>query len=223
MTNIEIIHYLKEFVTAERYSLFNEVLNNRTRYVSLFIENVYQSHNASAIVRTAEALGIQNMTIFERKNSFSPNEEISMGAQKWMNIEKYNEKQSSVKSVIEDYKEKGYRIIATALHENSISLNDLNIEKGKMMFLFGTEKEGLTDEIKTHADEFVKIPMYGFTESFNVSVSVAITLNLIMNKLRQSDIQFLLPAEEKEKLMMEWLLKSIPMGEKILERFLSSR
>ncbi len=223
MTNIEIIHYLKEFVTAERYSLFNEVLNNRTRYVSLFIENVYQSHNASAIVRTAEALGIQNMTIFERKNSFSPNEEISMGAQKWMNIEKYNEKQSSVKSVIEDYKEKVYRIIATALHENSISLNDLNIEKGKMMFLFGTEKEGLTDEIKTHADEFVKIPMYGFTESFNVSVSVAITLNLIMNKLRQSDIQFLLPAEEKEKLMMEWLLKSIPMGEKILERFLSSR
>lgn len=222
MTNSEIINYLKEFVTEERYSLFNEVLNHRTRYVGLFVENVYQSHNASAIVRTAEALGIQDMIVYERKNSFSPNEEISMGAQKWINIERYNEKNTSVKKVISSCKEKSYRIIATALHEKSFSLNDLDVEKGKMMFLFGTEKEGLTEEIKSYADEFVKIPMYGFTESFNVSVSVAITMNLILNKLRNSEIPFLLSVQEKEKLMVEWLVKSIPMGEKILERFVNS-
>lgn len=222
MTHNEIINYLKEFVTEERYSLFNKVLSHRTRYVSLFVENIYQSHNASAIIRTSEALGIQDMIVFERRNSFCPNEEISMGAQKWMNIERYNEKDTSVKNVINNCKEKGYRIIATALHEKSISLHDLNIEKGKMMFLFGTEKEGLTEEIKSYADEFVKIPMYGFTESFNVSVSVAITMNLILNKLRHSEIPFLLSVQEKEKLMIEWLVKSIPMGEKILEHFTKS-
>lgn len=108
------------------------------------------------------------------------------------------------------------------MHEKSFSLNDLDVEKGKMMFLFGTEKEGLTEEIKSYADEFVKIPMYGFTESFNVSVSVAITMNLILNKLRNSEIPFLLSVQEKEKLMVEWLVKSIPMGEKILERFINS-
>lgn len=222
MTNKEIIQYLKKFITDERYSLFNNVLNNRTRYISLFIENIYQSHNASAIIRTAEALGIQDIVIFERKNSFSINEEITLGAQKWITIKKYNENQTSVKKVIEYYKEQDYRIIGTVLDQNSISLNDLNIKKGKMMFLFGTEKEGLTDEIKTFVDEYVKIPMYGFTQSFNVSVSAGITLSCVMNKLRQSNIQFLLSSEEKEKLMIDWLVKSIPMGEKILERFLTS-
>jgi len=221
MNNKEIIFRLKEFVTESRFQLFEKVLNERTDYVSLLIENIYQSHNASAIVRTAEALGVQELYVYERKNSFSPNEEISLGAQKWLNIQRYNESDITTAELFSQFKSKGYRIIATTLHEKAVSLEQLNLYKGKMLFLFGTEKEGLTDEFKSYADEFLKIPMYGFTESFNVSVSVGIILYQIITNLRQTNIPYRLPDEEKDKIMIDWLVKSIPLGEKVLERILN--
>ncbi|NSW45099.1 MAG: RNA methyltransferase [Bacteroidales bacterium] len=220
MNNIEIIHQLKEFVTDSRFKLFEKILNERTNYISLLIENVYQSHNASAIVRTAEALGLQELYVYERKNSFSPNEEISLGAQKWLDIYRYKESEITTAELFYQLKSKGYRIIATTLHEKAISLEQINLEKGKMLFLFGTEKEGLTDEFKSNADEFLKIPIYGFTESFNVSVSVGIILYQIISKLRQTHISYFLSNEEKNKIMIDWLVKSIPMGEKVLERII---
>ncbi|MGQ9846739.1 MAG: TrmH family RNA methyltransferase, partial [Bacteroidales bacterium] len=205
---------------AERFLTFQNVLSQRTRYISLLIENVFQTHNASAILRTAEALGIQDLYIYERKNHFNPNEEISMGAHKWLNIKKYNESEQSVSEVISQLKNKGYRIIATTLHDNAYDIEHIDLNKGKIVFLFGTEKEGLTTEIKSQADEFVKIPMFGFTESFNVSVSVGIVLYSVIRKLQKSNINYKLTEEERDNLMIEWLVKSIPAGEKILERIL---
>jgi len=220
MNNKQIIYQLKEFVTESRFQLFEKILNERTNYISLLIENVYQSHNASAIVRSAEALGLQELYVYERKNSFSPNEEISLGAQKWLDIYRYKETEIKTDELFYQLKNKSYRIIATTLHEKAISLEQINLEKGKMLFLFGTEKEGLTDEFKSYADEFLKIPMYGFTESFNVSVSVGIILYQIISRLRQTNIPYYLSNQEKDKIMIDWLVKSIPMGEKVLERII---
>lgn len=220
MTKKDIINELKEFVLPERILTFQKVLSQRTRYISLLIENIYQTHNASAILRTAEALGIQDLYIYERKNHFNPNEEISMGAHKWLNIKKYNENEQSVPEIISKLKNKGYRIVATALHDNAYDIEHIDLNKGKILFLFGTEKEGLTTEIKNQADEFVKIPMFGFTESFNVSVSVGIVLYSVIRKLQKSNINYKLTEEERETLMVEWLAKSIPLGEKVLERIL---
>jgi len=220
MNNKEIIEELKEFVLPERFLTFQQVLSQRTRYISLLIENVYQSHNASAIVRTAEALGIQDIYVYERKNNFNPNEEISMGAHKWLNIHRFSENSISTTELITNLKNKGYRIIATSLHDKSTDIESLDLLKGKIMFLFGTEKEGLTEEIKSQADEFIKIPMVGFTESFNVSVSVGIILYSMITKLQKSNINYKLSEEEIEKLMMDWLVKSIPMGDKVLERII---
>jgi len=207
-------------VLPERFLTFQQVLSQRTRYISLLIENVYQSHNASAIVRTAEALGIQDIYVYERKNNFNPNEEISMGAHKWLNIHRFSENSISTTELITNLKNKGYRIIATSLHDKSTDIESLDLLKGKIMFLFGTEKEGLTEEIKSQADEFIKIPMVGFTESFNVSVSVGIILYSMITKLQKSNINYKLSEEEIEKLMMDWLVKSIPMGDKVLERII---
>lgn len=220
MNTYNAIEYLKNFVKPERFDLFQKILDKRTRYVSLLIENVYQSHNASAIVRTAEAFGIQDVYVYERKNTFSPNEEISLGAQKWINLYKFTEKQNELKKVVEIIKEKKYRIIATSLYHKAVNIYDLDIEKGKMLFLFGTEKEGLSDEICSYADEFVKIPMVGFTESFNVSVSVGIILSEITRRLRLSKIAYQLTDEEKNEILLQWLIKSIPMGEQVYQRWL---
>lgn len=220
MTKKDIINELKEFVLPERISTFQNVLAQRTRYISLLIENVFQSHNASAIIRTAEAMGIQDLYVYERKNNFNPNDEISMGAHKWLNIKKYNETEQSVSEVISELKNKGYRIVATALHDNAYDIEHIDLNKGKIVFLFGTEKEGLTAEIKSQAEEFVKIPMFGFTESFNVSVSVGIVLYSVIRKLQKNNINYKLTEEERETIMVEWLVKSIPMGEKVLERIL---
>ncbi len=223
MNTYNAIEYLKNFVKPERFDLFQKILDKRTRYVSLLIENVYQTHNASAIVRTAEAFGLQDVYVYERKNTFSPNEEISLGAQKWINLYKFNEKQDELKKVVEIIKEKKYRIIATSLYHKAINIYDLDIEKGKMLFLFGTEKEGLSEEICSYADEFVKIPMEGFTESFNVSVSVGIILSEINRRLRLSNIAYQLTEEEKNEILLQWLIRSIPMGEQVYQRWLKQR
>ncbi len=220
MERLKVITYLKEFVSPERYRLFEEKLAERTRYASVLIENVYQSHNASAIIRTCEALGFQDVYVYERKNTFSPNDEIALGAEKWLNIHKYNQQQHSFADVINLLKAKDYRIIATTLHRESVSLYDFSLAKGKCVFLFGTEKEGLSDEAIQLSDEYLKIPIYGFTESFNVSVSVGIIMSHIARQLRQLKIPYQLTIAEQEEIMIQWLTQSIPSGEKILKRFI---
>ncbi|MCX7862201.1 MAG: RNA methyltransferase [Bacteroidales bacterium] len=220
MDNQKIISFLKEFVSEQRFSLFQEKLNERTRYASVLIENVYQSHNASAIIRTCEALGFQDVYVFERKNNFAPNDEIALGAEKWLNIHKYQASSLSLIQLIDKLKNNDYRIIATTLHHKSTSLYEFNIMKGKCIFMFGTEKEGLSDEAISLADEYIKIPVYGFTESFNVSVSVGIILSHIAQELRKNCIHYSLSPKEKEEILIQWLVQSIPSGKKILERFL---
>lgn len=218
MESKQVIEYLKEFVSPERYRLFQEKLAERTRYASVLIENVYQSHNASAIIRTCEALGFQDVYVYERKNSFSPNDEIALGAEKWLSIHKYNQQQKPFAHVVDALKSKGYRIVATTLHHESVNLYDFSLDKGKCVFLFGTEKEGLSSEAIELADEYLKIPIYGFTESFNVSVSVGIIMSHIARELRQLKISYQLTNSEKEEIMIQWLTQSIPSGEKILKR-----
>ncbi len=221
MDEQRIIDYLKNFVSEQRYQLFCRVLEQRTRYVSLLIENVYQSHNASAIVRTCEALGIQDLYVYERKNAFTPNDEIALGADKWLTINRFNEKDVPLPELVRQLKRSGYRIIATTLHQRSVSLYDLPLETGKMLFMFGTEISGLSKEAISLADEYVKIPMYGFTESFNVSVSVGIIMSYIVREFRNRKLAIFLTPKEKQKLMIQWLIQSIPSGEKILKRYLA--
>lgn len=165
-------------------------------------------------------MGFQDVYVYERKNTFSPNDEIALGAEKWLSIHKYNQQQISFANVIHSLKAKNYRIVATTLHHESVSLYDFSLDKGKCIFLFGTEKEGLSDEAIELADEYLTIPIYGFTESFNVSVSVGIIMSHIARKLRQLKIPYQLTNAEKEEIMIQWLTQSIPSGEKILKRFI---
>ena len=220
MNEQSIIQHLKEFVTEERYMRICEIIEQRTRHFSIVVENLYQSHNMSAILRTAECLGIQDVHIIENNFEYEISKQVSLGAQKWLSIHRYNTVNNNTIECLRAVKSEGYKIIATLPHENDCMLEDIPIDE-KTAFLFGTELDGLTQEAIDMADGFVKIPMYGFTESYNVSVSVALTMADVNERLRKSTLNWQLSDDEKTALKLDWLKKSIKDSERILKRFLS--
>jgi tRNA (guanosine-2'-O-)-methyltransferase len=213
----KIIEYLKEFVSEERYKRIQDIVRKRTRHFSIVVENLFQSHNMSAILRTAECLGIQDVHIIERDFEYEINKQISLGSQKWLSIYRYNQLENNTLHCLQSLKEKGYKIAATLPCEGQHLLDDISID-AKTAFLFGTELNGLTQEAINMADEFVKIPMYGFTESYNVSVSVALTMMNVNERLRKSSINWALKSEEILELELEWLKKSINDSDNILKQ-----
>jgi len=219
----ELIKYLEQFTTNERIIQFNKVLENRTKYITIALEDIYQSQNASAVLRTSECFGLQNIHIIENKNEYQLNPDVVQGSSKWLNLKKFSNKENNTLEAIKKLKAQGYRIIATTPHTKDVSLEDFDIEKGKFALFFGTEGTGLSDEMMKSADEFLRIPMYGFTESFNISVSAAIILQHLVYKLRNSDIKWQLSDSEIDELKLEWLKKSIKSSTMLIETFLSKK
>lgn len=218
----KLIEYLSNFATPERVQRFEEVIQNRTRHLTVVLEDLYQSHNTSAVLRSCDCFGIQDVHIIENSNSYKLNPEIALGASKWLNVHQYNEKEHNTLNCIKSLKAKGYKIAATSLHTQSIDLRDLDISD-KTALLFGTEKEGLSTIALDEADVHVKIPMYGFTESFNISVSAALCLFYLTEKIHTSSILWGLSSEEKREVLATWLQSSIKDGEKLSKKFLSAR
>ncbi len=218
-----LIQYLSDFVTPERLALFQRVLSFRTNYLTVVLEDFYQTQNTSAALRTADCFGIQNIHVIEDKHIFHLNPNVVRGASNWLTINRYNsENSNNTLAAIHHLRKEGYRIIAATPHEHDVDLENFDLEKGKAAFIFGTERPGLTDLAKSEADEFMKIPMVGFTESLNVSVSVAITLHHLTHKLRNhSSIDWHLTEEEKQQLLLEWLrltIKRVDLLEKNFEK-----
>lgn len=212
-----LIQFLSEFVTPERLALFQKILSLRTNYITVVLEDIYQSQNASAVLRTADCFGIQTVHVIEDKHVFHLNPNVVRGASNWLTINRYNQTDNNSLDAIRKLKREGYRIVAATPHKHDVNLEDFELEKGKVAFVFGTERPGLTNWAMSEADEFMKIPMVGFTESLNVSVSVAIVLHYLTQKLRNSEINWQLTEPEKQDLMLEWLrltLKRVDLLEK---------
>jgi len=212
--------YLFDFITEERKQRFLEVIQHRTRYLTVVIENLYQSHNTSAVVRTCDCFGIQDVHIIENKNKYNINDEIAMGSSNWLNINHYDQTDNNSYQCIETLKRNGYTIVATTPHKKDCLLENLKTDK-KIALIFGTEKDGLSETAMNLADEFVKIPMNGFTESFNISVSAGIFLHYLTTKIKSSDIQWRLSNLEREEILTEWLKISIKSSKTLIEDFLN--
>lgn len=215
----EAILHLEEFSSEKRINLINSNVNNRTRYITIVLEDIFQPQNASAVIRSCDCFGIQDLHVIENTNQYSLNPDVVMGASKWVDLHRYNKKNNNTLDTIEHLKKQGYRIVATTPHTNETLLPDFDLRKGKAAFFFGTELTGLSDDVLENADEFVKIPMYGFTESFNISVSAALVLNHLANDLRRSGVNWQLTEEEKLELKINWLKKSVRSGEQIFQEF----
>ncbi len=219
MPDYKFIEYLEQFVTDKRKTLFKKVLNDRTRHFTVAIEDIYQPHNASAVVRSCEIFGIQDVHVIENKYKFYASNQVAKGAQKWLNFKLYKKKDiNNTLECINNLREKGYEIIATTPHNDSCVLQEYDITK-KSAFFFGVEKEGLSKDVMENADGFLKIPMVGFTESLNISVAAAIILQSMNEKLKASNVKWQLNELEKSELYLEWLEKSIKSIKKIKEHY----
>lgn len=216
MIDIDYLNYLEGFLTDNRKAKFLKVLENRTNHFTVAIEDVFQLHNTSAVMRSCEVFGVQELNVVEEKFGKSIDKEIAMGAQKWVDVNRY----VSIANCVESLKNKGYQIIATTPHENDCLMDDFDISKPSALF-FGTERDGLSEEVMKNADGFLKIPMVGFTESLNISVSAAIILQNLMNRLRNSDVNWHLLEEEMLAKRIQWARSSIKDIKRIEARYFS--
>lgn len=218
----ELIKYLSEFKIEEKNNKFLEILNYRTRHLTVAIENVYQSHNSSAVLRTCDCFGIQDVHIMENGNEFSVNDDVALGSAQWLNVHRYNNSDFNTPECYQQLRDQGYRIVATTPHKNGISLEDYPVEQ-KTALIFGTERRGLSDFAIEHADTWLNIPMYGFAESFNISVSVAICLQHFRYRLKNENIDIKLSKDEHNKILINWLRNTLRDGDKIADRFLDEQ
>lgn len=215
MVDEKLVVYLESYLTEKRIERFKTVLANRTKHFTVATEDVYQLHNTSAVMRSCDVFGIQELHVIEEQNVKRIDREIAMGAQKWVDLVRHN----STKEAIATIKSEGYQIVATTPHENDNTLVDFDFTK-KSCFFFGRETEGLTDVVLNEADCFLKIPMVGFTESLNISVSAAIILHDVTQKLRSSHIEWPLTEAEQLEKRFDWCKKTIKSFDSILERYL---
>ncbi len=207
--------YLEAMVTENRKTGFLNVLQNRTRHFTIVVEDLYQLHNTSAVMRSCEVFGIQDLHVIEQRFGKRIDKEIAMGAEKWVDIHRYN----SNKSCVDNLRDKGYQIVATTPHSDAAYLSDFDISKPSALF-FGTEKLGLSEEVMAQADAFIKIPMVGFTESLNISVSAAIIIQDIASRLRRSSIKWKLTEEEILEKRIDWCRKTIKDIDRVTQRYL---
>lgn len=209
------LSFLEGFLTENRKVRFSEVLSNRTQHFTVAIEDVFQLHNTSAVMRSCEVFGVQELHVVQEKYGKTIDGEIAMGAQKWVDVKRYDSNLNCILTL----KQKGYQIIATSPHTNSCSLEEFDISKKSALF-FGTERGGLSDEVMKQADGFLTIPMIGFTESLNISVAAAIILQHLTVKLRNSTIDWKLSENEVFLKKIDWCKKTIKDIDRIEKRFL---
>jgi len=210
---------LERFLSSERIEKFDEVLANRTRHFTVAVENLFQSHNASAVMRNCDCFGIQDLHVIANRNAYELSKDVAMGAEKWVDMHSYYEKENNTQDCIDYVRSQGFQIVATTPHANDVFLPEFDLTK-KSAFFFGTERDGLSNIVMDQADVFVRIPMYGFTESYNISVSAALVLHDVVTRLKRSDIDWRLTEEEILDKKVDWAVKSIKSGPQILKQLL---
>lgn len=209
------------FVSEERKRRFDEIIKYRTRHITVVLEDIYQPHNASAILRTCDLTGVQDVHIIENKNRYEVNPEVALGSSKWLTLKKHNTKDENTLEAFNSLKDSGYTVVATTPHEKAMDLDSVPINN-KIALVFGTEQTGLSDLAIRSADINLCIPMFGFTESYNISVSAALVLFNLTQRLRDSSIEWKLSSNELTDILLDWARNSINKHELMEQYFLNN-
>ncbi len=224
MNNREVnflIEHLAPFVTTHKKEVIEQVLAKRTRYLTVVLEDIYHSHNASAVIRTCDCFGIQDMHVTEKKYVYNINPKVVLGASKWVDVFQYNEPENdNLGRCLTKLKKNGYKIVGTTPSKDAISIDEYKLNE-KVALIYGTENSGLSVEATSFCDELLHIPMHGFTESFNISVSVAICLNILTNRLhKMPEEEWQLNEVELQLIRLNWYRKIVPRSEILEKNFL---
>ncbi|MDV3350534.1 RNA methyltransferase [Leptothoe sp. LEGE 181152] len=217
-TTEELINYLGKFLTEERRAKIETVLASRTRYVTVALEDLHTSQNAGAVLRNCDNFGIQDVHIIEQTTSFKVNLNVTRGCQKWLTTHRYTKQQDNTRNCIAALKAKGYCIVATTPHTEALELSALPTER-PIALLFGNELDGLSEIAMAEADRLLTIPMYGFSESFNISVSAALCLQSICDRIHHSTHPWQLTSAEKQTLRLQWYRNSCKNSQQLEASF----
>lgn len=213
----DFLNFLLDFVSDERRELFNDLVEKRTRYATVVLEDIFQPHNASAVLRSCDCFGIQDVHIIENRNSWEFNRDVEQGSSKWLSINRYGEKDQNSKECIDSLKSKGYKIVATTPHTD-MTISELPLDE-PIALVLGTEFTGVSPEVMEAADYKVKIPMYGFTESFNISVAAAVCMNVIRQRLDSENQNYKITDDERTQIMLLWCEKTLKHFDKYFDTF----
>jgi tRNA (guanosine-2'-O-)-methyltransferase len=218
----ELVDYLSSFISEKRKARFDQVIANRTQHIRVVLEDMYQAHNASAVLRSCDCFGIQHVHFIENRNKLRISDDVAMGSSNWLSIHRHHGETNNTASALKELKAQGYKIVATTPHEKSQSIDRLPVDQ-KIALVFGTEIDGITQTVYDNADEFVMIPMYGFTESFNVSVSAALCLYELTRRSRDTAKDYFISDQEKLDIYFDWLKNSVETGEALVKNYLDNK
>jgi tRNA (guanosine-2'-O-)-methyltransferase len=215
-----VLRHLSQFVSDHKREFVEKVLATRTRNITVVLEDIFQSQNASAVIRTCECMGIQDVHIIENITKYSINPRVLKGSNKWIDIKHHASRtENNTVVLFRELKKQGYKVLATDPGNKGIPIDDVSLES-KVALVFGNELRGISHEAMSLSDERVRIPMYGFTESFNISVSAAICLNTLVSKLHLNGSFTGLSNEEKDQLKLKWYRKIVRKSDLIEREFL---
>jgi len=191
-------------LTDERINRLQKVASNRLRDI-VVLENIHDPHNAAAALRNCDAFGIQEVhVIFETEKMFNPEKLgklTSASANKWLTIATWN----STNECFAHLKKRGYTIIATAIEEKATSFDLLELPSSPVAFVFGNEGFGITETAKKQADIITYIPMFGFVDSLNLSVTVGVVAHWLSKRRRASGTEGIEPKTMTEALAQGWI------------------
>ncbi len=161
-------------MTPERSGKFQKVLTNRQPNLTIVMENVHDPHNISAVMRTCDAVGIQDIyiinSIIPKHNYFGP--KSSSSAAKWLTIHQFN----SVAECLQPLRQRFQKIYTTQLSAEAVNLYDIDFTKESVALVFGNEHDGISEEMRSLADGNIMIPQVGMIQSLNISVACAVSI-----------------------------------------------
>jgi tRNA (guanosine-2'-O-)-methyltransferase len=207
--------HLCQHLSPNKITLFDQVWSQRNSALRLVLENIYQPLNASAILRTADALGIHWVDVIENEHPWTINRKIAKGALDWLHIQRHQ----AVEEVLLDLKKKGFQIVVTDFSPEAISIHDFVPEK-PVALVMGTELSGISSIVKEMADVAVVIPMTGFSKSLNVSVAAGIALSHLTPHTQQLCSAFPFDEDEKYDALIQWACHSIYWSDTLVREFM---
>lgn len=209
----KVLEYFYTIISENKQEMYDQIASDRTRYITVVMENIMKDHNASAVLRTCDCFGIQDLHAIEKNQAYEVQRDIARGADSWVDVYSHIHGESPSIECLKKLKAEGYKIVSTSPHAN-MEISAIPIDH-PIALVFGTEYHGISKEVEEFSDHTVSIPMYGFTESFNISVSAALALNILRSRLEKSGLKWKLNHEEQVKLKIQWCTTIIRNGKNV--------
>lgn len=217
--NDALIEHLSSLLNPNRKETLDKAISLRTKHICLVLENIRHTQNSSAIIRTAEIMGVQDVHVVRQNYQNDLRRDITKGAEKWMEVRLYDGEERNIELCFNYLKKKKYKIAVTCLDDDSKSIEEIPLIE-PLAIVMGEEVSGVSDFAKANADYKIKLPMYGLTESFNIAIAGSLVMHQILTRLRSTDVNYLLNPQQKTELTLDWYKKAIRGGHEIASRFI---